>query len=746
MNQLMPQWRLMILCAALSFSTAVSAADTAQAMDTTSSDRLRVGLVLGGGGARGAAHIGVLRELERMHIPIDAIAGTSMGAIVGGLYASGMSVAELEQLVAEMDWAEAMSDEPERDDLRFRRKQDAKDYPIDLDLGLEGGRPNLPLGLVQGQKLDLILRNLTLPVSHIKDFDDLRIPFRAIASDIETGEMYVMHSGDLALAIRASMSVPAALAPVRVDGHLLVDGGLVGNLPVDVVREMGVDVVIAVDVEFPLYAPDELQSAITISEQMLTILIRRETLRQIEKLGDNDILVRPQLGTFGSANFGEIVQAIEPGAEAARKEEAQLRKLAIDEVRYAQWRAQHDAPQWQGERLAFVRVEHDSRLSARVLESRLAVEAGDPIDADVLATEAAQLHALDVFEKVSYRLVEESGGTGVVFDARKKSWGPAFLNFGFTLEDDFEGATNFDLRARLTRPAVNRYGGEWRVDLRLGTEPQLLTEFYQPLRSDSRLFVAPYVDIDQSNFNVFADREIVARLRVTEAIGGIDTGTEIGNFGEFRLGAFRGGGKSQVTIGDPALPSPDFDAGGLRALLRFDTLDKPWFPGNGLRADIEWRQSHKALGGDDRYDLVDLSLEAVRTRGKSTFGLGLDFQTTLSFDGAVQDLFRLGGFQRLSGYERGAISGPHAAVAKLLYYRRIGESPGGLFDAPVYLGASLEAGNVWQERSDMSLDSAALHGSLFVGMDSYVGPMFFAVGAGEGGLTNFYLFIGAPPP
>ncbi|HSM30724.1 MAG TPA: patatin-like phospholipase family protein, partial [Woeseiaceae bacterium] len=309
MNQVMPQWRLVILCAALSFAAAANAGDALQARDGTSSDRLRVGLVLGGGGARGAAHIGVLRELERMHIPIDAIAGTSMGAIVGGLYASGMSVADLEQLVADLDWADAMSDEPERSDLRFRRKQDARDYPIDLDIGLERGRPNLPLGVVQGQKLDLLLRKLTLPVSHVGDFDDLPIPFRAIASDIETGEMYVMESGDLALAIRASTSVPAALAPVRIDGHLLVDGGLVGNLPVDIVREMGVDVVIAVDVEFPLYAPDELQSAISISEQMLTILIRRETLRQIEKLREDDVLIRPQLGTFGSTNFGEIVQA-----------------------------------------------------------------------------------------------------------------------------------------------------------------------------------------------------------------------------------------------------------------------------------------------------------------------------------------------------------------------------------------------------------------------------------------------------
>ncbi len=702
--------------------------------------------MLGGGGARGAAHIGVLRELERMRIPIDAIAGTSMGAIVGGLYASGMSVDELEELIAGMDWADAMSDEPERSDLRFRRKQDERNFPVNLDIGLERGRLKLPLGVVQGQKLDLILRNLTLPVSNVPDFDDLPIPFRAIASDITTGEMHVMDSGDLALAIRASMSVPGVLAPVSVDGHLLVDGGLVGNLPVDIVRDMGVDVVIAVDVEFPLYTLEELQSAITVSEQMLTILIRKETLRQIEKLGAGDVLIRPKLGTFGSANFGEILEAIEPGARAAREQEPQLAKLAMNEADFAAWQRQHEQRALPDGPLAFVRVEQDSRLSAQVLESRLGVAAGDPIDASVLSADAAQLHALDVFEKVSYRLVEEDGQTGVVFDARARTWGSSFLNFGFTLEDDFEGATNFDLRTRLTRPAVNRYGGEWRVDLRLGTEPRLLTEFYQPLRSDSRLFAAPYIDFDQSNFNVFTDRDIVARLRITELTGGIDVGSEIGNSGEFRLGAFRGGGESRITIGDPAITNPNFETGGVRALLRFDTLDKPWFPANGLRADLEWKRSLTQLGGDDRYDLIDMSVQAVRSRGKSTVGFGIDFQTTLSFDGAVQDLFRLGGFQRLSGYERGAVSGPHAGVARLLYYRRIGDSAGGLFDAPIYFGASLEAGNVWEDRSDMSIDSALLHGSLFVGIDSYVGPMYFAAGLGQGGLSNFYLVIGAPPP
>ena len=336
-------------------------------------ERLRVGLVLGGGGARGAAHIGVLKELERLRIPVDAIAGTSMGAIVGGLYATGMSADELEELVGSLDWAGALSDKPERKDLSFRRKQDESQVPIDFELGVRGTELVLPAGVIQGHKLDLLLRELTLNVSHIDDFDRLPIPFRAIASDIERGEAWVMGSGDLAKSIRASMSVPGVFAPVRIGDRLLVDGGIVGNLPVDVMQDMGVDVIIAVDVEFPLYAREELVSALTISEQMLTILIRKETLRQIERLDADDILIRPELGVFASTNFGEIVETIGPGQAAAREQADKLTAIAVDEATWADYVAGRKRPLPPASHLAFVPVVHDGKLAPAVLESRLSV-------------------------------------------------------------------------------------------------------------------------------------------------------------------------------------------------------------------------------------------------------------------------------------------------------------------------------------------------------------------------------------
>ncbi len=718
---------------------------SAQSDDGEDQSRPRIGLVLGGGGARGAAHIGVLKELERLRIPIDAIAGTSMGAIVGGLYATGVNAGELEQLVSSLDWSSALSDKAAREHLSFRRKQDEREFPINFELGIRGTELLLPKGVIQGQKLDLLLRELTLHASHITDFDDLPIPFRAIASDIVAGEAVVMDSGDLTMAIRASMSVPGVFAPAYVDGRLLVDGGLIGNLPIDVMKEMGVDIIIAVDVEFPLYKSEELESVLTISEQMLTILIRKETLRQIDTLAASDILIRPELGIYASANFGDITETIQPGQQAALAEADRLKELSLSESDWEPYLAQRTLRLNDNTELAFVRVVHDGKLAPEVLESRLNVSAGDPINAGILARNAERLYGLQLYEQVDYRLIEEDGGTGVEYRATAKSWGPNFLQFGISLEDDFEGSTGFNLAARMTRAGLNKLGAEWRTDLQLGTDPALLTEFYQPLSFDSRLFVAPRIELRQSNLNVFAMNDTLARYRVSEGELSLDFGRELGTIGEFRLGAYRGFGDARVKVGDPILPNFDFETGGAFARLRFDTVDNSRFPREGLLADIRWNLSRPGLGADHTFDTIEGEFSNTWSLGKSSLQLGLSYATTLSADNTVQDFFPMGGFLRLSGLERGEIAGPHAALARLVYYRQVGDTTGEIFETPIYLGFSAEAGNVWQTRSEIAFDTMKINGSLFAGLDSYFGPVYLAAGFAENGETNFYLFIGAPP-
>jgi len=712
---------------------------------TSYADRPRIGLVLGGGGARGAAHIGVLKELERQRIPIDAIAGTSMGAIIGGLYASGKTPAELEDIVTTLDWADAMSDTPSREHLSFRRKLDDERYPITLELGVRDKELLLPMGFVEGQRLDLILRELTIDVSHIDNYDELPIPFRVIATDIGTGMPHVMGRGDLAQSIRASMSVPAIFAPVELDGRLLVDGGIAANLPVEVMREMDVDIIIAVDVEFPLYPVDELTSAVKISEQMLTILMRRDTLRQIELLADDDILIRPELGTFDSGNFAKTPETIGPGVQAAMAVSDQLAEVALDEQQFAQHLAQRVEPEPISTDLAFVRVVSDGGLSSAMLESHLDMEAGDPVDTIQLANAAEDLYGLNLYEQVSYRLVEEGGQMGVEFNARSKSYGPNVLKFAVSLENDFEGSTAFNVGTRLTRTSINARGAEWQTDLQLGTDPLLISEFYQPLSAGSRLFVAPRIDLRQRNLHTFVGEDAVARYRINESELAIDLGTHIGSIGEFRVGGYRGAGRARVKVGDPTLQNAKFDTGGILTRLRFDTRDDAQFPRSGIRADLKWNLSLPDFGADERFDTVETEIEGTWSHGKNSWHLGALYATTLDSKNAIQDLFTLGGFLRLSGLDRGEISGPHAAMARVMYYRRVSESTGGIFEVPIYLGASAEIGNTWQTRSDISFDSALVNGSLFAGFDTLIGPVYLAAGFGEGGRNNYYLFFGSPP-
>lgn len=714
-------------------------------VDSTGTERLRVGLVLGGGGARGAAHIGVLRELERLRVPIDAIAGTSMGAIVGGLYSAGMTPAELENLVESIDWEDAFRDTPQRKDRPYRRKQDDDDFPIRLELGLRDGEVQIPLGFIQGQKLGLILRENTLDVAMIDDFDKLPTPFRAVASDIRTGEAYAMASGDLVTAMRASMAVPGAFAPVVLDGRTLVDGGLVGNVPVSVMREMDVDVIIAVDVEFPLYEAEDMTSALDVTAQMLTILIRKETLRQLDSLGDNDFIIRPELGNYGSTNFGEISLTIGPGAEATRAQAERLRALALGEEDYENHLARRRDTLNRAPDVDFITVMDDGPLSAKVLETRLKSETGQTPDTADLARDAARLYGLDLYELVDYKLVRRGDEEGIQFNTRSKSWGPNFLRFGVQLEDDLQGDTAFNLSARLTRRGINTLGAEWRTDVQVGTEPYLKSEFYQPLGFDSRYFVAPRVLVEQTNFNAFDGQDSVAQYRVTESGVAFDIGRELGLWGEFRVGVFTGKGSAKVKVGSPDLPKSSYDVGGWLATFNVDTRDNAQIPRQGGLVSVNFTISEPGLGADSEFELLETEFTQVWTYGRHSINAGLVFNTSFDSDTLVQNYFPLGGFLNMSGLAQGEISGPHAGLAKMVFYRRTGEMAPNIFNAPLYIGASLEYGGVWQSRSEIGTQNMLLNGSIFTGVDTFFGPLFLGAGLSEGGNSNFYLSLGRSP-
>ncbi|MEO0998037.1 MAG: patatin-like phospholipase family protein [Pseudomonadota bacterium] len=740
MNILRPFVALLSLASA----PAVSGDPVETAAAVAAGERPRIGLVLSGGGARGAAHVGVLQVLKELRVPVDAVAGTSMGAVIGGLYAAGLEPVELEHVIADIDWQDAFRDRTSRDSLSFRRRQDDTGFLIKFDLGFNDGRLLLPKGIIQGQKLALILRELTLPVSGIDDFDELATPFRAVAADLATGDAAILSRGDLVTAMRASMSVPGVFTPVEDDGRLLVDGGLAKNLPIDVARAMGVDVVIAVDVGFPLRRVDELDSAVAIADQMLTILIRREADSQAATLSASDVLITPGIGDYSSTNFADVVSVIAPGAAATRAEAGRLAALALSEREYTRFVAARAAKRAPLPVPAFVRVRGDSPLSSRVIGSRLSVQAGEALDPARVADDAQRIYGLELFEHVDYSLVEQDRQLGLEYRTVARSWGPNYLRFGLSFEEDFEGSSEFNVGARYTRTAVNRLGAEWRTDLVIGTAPGLDSEFYQPLSFDLRYFVAPAVTANQRNIDVFDAAGAFARYRLSEAGASLAFGREIGLASDLRIGLRRSTGNALLRIGDAALPDIDFSEGAYFVQYRRDTFDDPEFPRSGSGIDILWERQRPELGADSNADLVVLQANRVVSFDRHTFAAGIDIATTEDGSPGVQNLFRLGGFLNLSGLDRGQIIGRHAGLARLIYYRRLGDTGGGLLDWPLYAGMSLEAGNVWDDRDEVTFESLRFNGSVFLGLDTFFGPLFLASGFSENGATTLNLFLGQP--
>jgi len=708
--------------------------------------RPRVGLVLSGGGARGAAHVGVLKVLEEMQVPIDAIAGTSMGAVVGGLYASGLSAAEIDVALHDLDWGDVLGDRPPRRDLSFRRREEDRNFLVRLPLGLRGGEFRLPKGLVQGQHLNELFRKLTLPAGTIEDFDALPTPFRALATDLETGERIVLGTGDLATAMRASMSVPGVFVPVERDGRLLVDGGLSDNLPVDVARAMGVDVLIVVDTGFPLLTRDKLSTVPIISNQMLAILIRRNSELQRASVTANDVLIDPALANASSFDFERFAESIEAGADATRAAAPALARLAVPRPRYQAYvEARAHVRARETPQIGFLRVAAGSQRYQRPIEDLFEEFVGAPLDGEAIGARVTELYGLGNLETLDYQIVtDETGREGLEVTATRNSWGPNYVRFGLSLGDDFEGNSAYNASARFVLAEINPLGGEWVWDLQAGESPRVATEVYLPLSYRNRWFVLPQAEYGARNVGLFdTDGRRLAEYRVKGARYGLDFGREFGGAFEARIGVHREDGESRVRVGDPTLPVYDFDVRQLYARIAYDSLDDVAFPRTGTSLFIDWTGERDLSGTSAAADLVTIDWQIARSRGRSSAVFWASAGSNLdSAPGDVRNLFPLGGFLNLSGLAPGEIAGRHFAIARTIYYRQIGRPGTAFLDLPTYLGMAWEVGNVWEERGDIDFDSARNDFSVFLGVSSLLGPLYFGLGYDDSGDMAYYLSLG----
>jgi NTE family protein len=599
------------------------------------------------------------------------------------------------------------------------------------------------VGLVQGQVIDMIISRETLRASQVQNFDQLAVPFRAVAGDIVTGEAVVLGSGSLARAIRASMSIPAALSPIEIDGRLLVDGGIAKNLPVDVAREMGADVVIAVDISTGLLNRDTLRSVLDVTTQLTNLLTRGGTLEGRRQLTADDVLVLPQFSAdLGSADFARMPETVQSGYDSVMQRRAEFERFALTEQQYADYIAARTDPRMRDLPVVeFVRLDNDAPVADSVVEARLgAIEVGEPLDVDAVEKAVNTVYGLDYYQNVRYGLVSEDGRTGIEVELDERSWGPNYLQLGMEYSSAADSDALFGLAASYLRTAINPLGGEWRATVVVGDEPALVADLYQPFGAKGLYFYAPSFNYDSTQFNVYEGDQRVTEAQQREATLEIAIGRELPTWGEYRFGVRAAKGSFDLRVGDPTLITEEsYRRGEFFGRFSIDTMDTVSFPRQGSLATLEWRASRqRLLQADADFDQMLFSGAHAATWGRHTVLTTLRYDATISGDAADSRLFRMGGLFDISGLNRNQLSGQHAARLGAAYYRRIGDLA--LF--PAFAGMSLELGNVWESRSDISASDSIFGGSFWAGVDTPVGPIYIGYGRAEGGEDAFYVSLG----
>ena len=756
---------IMLSCQTLMASDAIKPALNLQTSKTTPKVE-RIGLVLGGGGARGAAHVGVLKVLEREQVKIDFIAGNSMGAIVGGLYAAGYKAKDVERILSTTNWEDILNDSPSRAIQPMERKIDSFGLLDGVQLGIDANGLRLPRGLIQGQKLLMTFRRHLAPVADIDDFDKLAIPFRCVASNLANGQAVVFRKGDLPFAIRASMSVPAVFQPAKDDqGRMLVDGMIAANVPIEIAREMGATRLIVVDVGESLLETKDINSPISVSNQVLSILLNRKTEEDLKTLTTRDLLIRPELGATTSADFPLTPQIIAMGERAAEQALEKIRQFSSDDAGYAEFTESHKLPQVNAERIAFLRVRTDRSRTVGNVEARLSPLLGVELNPGEVESAIQSIYGDGRYERITYKTERDSNGRlGIAILPVDKGWGPNFLRFGLALDDDFQGNNNYRLSAELRLTGRNKFGGEWRNRIDLGKESGLRSEFWQPYGSRSQFYLRPSLDaratlrrigLTQAELDdALADPTLVNAGRAAKAAlgefrqrsyaAGLETGFDFSVNQRLRADLTRERDDIRLQIGtaSPTLPvlsqSLRFGLGYL-----YDSLDDAAFPSGGLRAEAGYRRYFAALGGTASAQGVRASIDYAHSFGPHTLLAGARLSRPLGdANGVLQIYDSIGGFAKLSGFSEDIRYGQANALGRLVYYRRFA-SADKLFDSPVYIGATLERGNAWLDASDACLCDLLTAGSVFFGADTFFGPMYLGYGRASSGDDAVYLSFGS---
>jgi NTE family protein len=703
--------------------------------------RPRVALVLSGGGARGFAHIGVLRVLEELRVPVDIVTGTSMGSIIGGLYASGYTSQQLAEVVKATDWDSIFATRAPRGDLDWRRKEDDYKNLSNFELGLVDGAVTLPQGIAGTQRLEFFLRSLTTPSRQVNDLSKLPVPFAAIGTDLETGKRVVLQKDvPLSTAMRASMSVPGAFPPVEVNGTLLVDGGIVDNFPVDTARAMGADIVIAVNVGTPPLKRSQLTSVLSVAAQLTLILGLESIERSIASLKPTDILISPELEGLGSGDFDAGDRIIAAGEAAARKAAERLAALGLAPEPFSEREQQRtrlvreDRPV----RIDEVRVAGTKAVRTEAIEAQARELQGKTVTAKEIAPTLDRIYSSGDFEAVSYKLVDEGNRTAIVIMPFEKSWGYNVIRLGGNVQTNFSDDNTFNLLVAHSWRWINSWGAEWRNELQIGETRRFGTGFYQPLAPGSRWFVLPRLESLRQEFDIFFGGAPITRYESQQESAELWLGVDLERIGMLRAGVGRFAISASSLLGVP-FPATEGTFNAVQGQILSDTLDEVLVPTRGHYLDVRWRRYSDPLSLLYGKRQTSYSFEGVvpLTIGRYT--------TSLSVRGGTAGLegqFQLGGLFNLTGTRTGEVAGDRGLLVRARFYRNVSDVTG--LKMPVYAGLSLETGNAVRANESLDFSNFYHAAALFVSVQTWVGPIFLGAGRTQGIGNGVYLFWGRP--
>ena len=717
--------------------------DEAPRVVTPRGSRPRIGLVLGGGGAKGAAHVGVLTLLEDMRIPIDCVVGTSMGALVGGTYASGMRAHEVETAIRDISWSQTIAFEGRREKLPMRRKLAGATYSNNIEFSYRDGGVAVPRGFINTQNIEQTISTLVSRSLGVNDFDQMPIPFRAISTDMRSGEMLVMKQGDLAQAMRASMSLPGVFAPVLVDGRVLGDGSLTRNLPVDIARQTCADVVIAVSVPTPPLAQDDALSPFTLISRSLDVMIGASDKLQLDTLGANDVKIVVPMGRIGSSSFEKVAEAIPLGRRAAEEHRDELRRYSLPAAEYQAWLDQTVRQDRAKVTLAAVEIQGIKRVDEAYVRANLGLQAGSIVDQVDLGQAMNRLFDLDDFDSVQYALTGDPHNPNLQVNVAEKAAGPNILRFDLGLSMGTDSGNAFIIGADYLRPWINSRGGEVHGQLQFGRTSLAQLSLYQPLDTGHLWFVEPGLRLSRSIEDIYIDGDAALRFTFTSAYGFFDAGRTFGQSTELRVGLRSGTQSAHRDIVTPDFPEVDAEGyGGYTIGLTYDDRNETAMSTRGWLGRLRYYHGVTALGSESVYERAEAMLARslefrgdvviMRVAGGSSSGGELPFY----------DYFTLGGPLSFPGLHIGQLRGTSYWSGTASYLHKIADLSA-LFGQSLYAGMQFTAGDM-AGRID-EIDSAPLYSAaIIVGGRTPLGPLTLSLAATSDSDWTLLFGLGRP--